>query len=86
MSRQNSVLGIGKIDHTNSSDDIEEQTNDTTSGNITGGNEIADDSVIPPRLTLRRLRFRDSGDSKQADITADGRVVQEQQQQYEVRF
>jgi hypothetical protein len=73
MSRQNSILGIGNIDHTKSSDDLEEQTKDTTSGND------IDDNVIPPRLTLRS---RHSGDSKQTDSTTDN----EQRQQSAVKF
>jgi hypothetical protein len=78
MSRQNSVLGIGKIDHTNDSDDIEEQSRDTSSKNGTD-----DTSVIPPRLTLRS---RHSSDRKQTDSTADAIENEQQRQQSAVKF
>jgi hypothetical protein len=90
MSRQNSVLGIGKIDYSHDSDgiDIEEQTEDTTSSTDTTSNT---NSGMPASLTLRS---RHSGDTKQTNTstTIDGvlneerQQQQQQQQQSAVRF
>jgi hypothetical protein len=81
MSRQNSVLGIGKIDHTNN-DDVEEQAKSTTTTTTT-----TNVCVQPTPLTLSS---RHSGDSKQADITTttgtDGNVYDEQPKLAIVRF
>jgi hypothetical protein len=75
--KQNSVLGLRNTDKYNDRGDVEEPTENATS------TTIDDTTVGPPSLTLRS---RHSGDSKQTDSTADSRVVNEQQQQPEVRF
>jgi hypothetical protein len=54
MSRQNSMLGIGKIDHTHDSDDIEEQTEHATL-------DTTIDSDMPASLTVVNQPQQQSG-------------------------
>jgi hypothetical protein len=76
MSRQKSVLGIGKIDHTNNnvSGDLEESTEDTN------------DSAVKP--SAASMLSRHGGGGKQHQV--NGAVDEEQQQcevdRHEVKF